>query len=103
MAAAAATSPCSPLAAGAGGFRRPSSRTNGRARSRPSARQMEFARSLAGGLGFDGEQRDGLCQRLFEKPLEELSGGKASGLIRALQEMREGRLGPDALYHLDGE
>ena len=38
--------------------------------------------SLASRLGLDGEQLDGLCQRLFEKPLEGLSGGEASGLIR---------------------
>ena len=66
------------------------SRTNCRARTRPSARQMEFARSLAGRRGLDAEQLDGICQRLFKKPLGELSGGEASGLILALQELREG-------------
>jgi hypothetical protein len=85
------------------GFYSPASRSNGRAHSRPSARQMEFAQGLAGRLGMDAAQLDGLCQRLFEKPLAELTGGEASGLIRALQEMREGWLGPDTVYRPDGE
>ena len=49
------------------------------------------------------EQIAGLCQRLFAKPLAELSGGQASGLIRALQEMREGWLGPESVYRPEGE
>ena len=78
-------------------------RTNGRARARPSARQMEYATSLANRLGMETEKLDELCQRLFEKPIGELNSSEASGLIRALQEMREGWLGPDAVYRPDGE
>jgi len=87
----------------ANGFGHPASRANGRVRSRPSARQMEYAQTLAGRVGMDAGQLEGLCQRLFEKPVEELSGGEASGLIRALQEIREGWLGPDAIYRPEGE
>jgi hypothetical protein len=79
------------------------SRGNGKVPSRPSARQLEYVQNLASRLGLDAEQIEGLCQRLFEKPLEELSSGEASGLIRALQEMREGWLGPDAIYRPEGE
>jgi hypothetical protein len=81
----------------------PPSRANGKARSRPSARQLEYVQELAGRIGMDAEQIEDLCQRLFAKPRGELSGGEASGLIRALQEMREGWLGPDAVYRPDGE
>ena len=87
----------------ANGFASAPGPSNGRARSRPSARQMEYAQSLAGRVGLDAEQLEGLCQRLFAKPLGELSGGEASGLIRALQEMREGWLGPDEIYRPEGE
>ena len=76
---------------------------NGRAPSRASARQMEYAQSLAGRLGMDSEQLDGHCQRLFEKPLGELSGGEASGLICALQEMRGGWPGPETVGHAESE
>jgi len=78
-------------------------RSNGRVRSRPSARQLEYARELAGRVGMDAEQLAGLAQRLFSKPLGEISGGEASGLIRALQEMREGWLGPESAYRPEGE
>ena len=77
--------------------------SNGRVRSRPSARQLEYVQELAGRVGMDAEQLEGLAQRLFSKPLGEISGGEASGLIRALQEMREGWLGPDAIYRPEGE
>src|SRR5208283_118061 len=79
------------------------SRANGKARSRLSARQLEYVQDLSGRAGMDAEQVEGLSQRLFEKPLAELSGGEASGLIRALQEMQEGWLGPDAIYRPNGE
>ena len=78
-------------------------RSNGRVRSRPSARQLEYARELAGRVGMDAEQLAGLAQRLFSKPLGEISGGEASGLIRALQEMREGWLGAESTYRPEGE
>ena len=81
----------------------PLSSTNGKARSRPSARQLEYVQTLAGRIGMDAGQLERLSQRLFERPLGELSGGEASGLIRALQEMREGWLGPDAIYRPEGE
>ena len=81
----------------------PRGRGNGRARSRATARQMEYIRELAGRIGMDAEQLEGLCQRLFAKPLAELFGGEASGLILALQEMREGWLGPEAIYRPNGE
>jgi hypothetical protein len=76
---------------------------NGRLRLRPTARQIEFVQRLAGRLGMDAERLDGLCQRLFEKAFEDLSGREASGLIQALQEMREGWLGPDAIYRTERE
>ena len=78
-------SPCSPETSSSAASR---AGTNGRARCRPSACQMEYARSLAGLRGLDGEELDGLLGYLAEKPLGGLSGGEASGLIRAWQEMR---------------
>ncbi len=81
----------------------PPGRVNGKARSRPSIRQLEYVQELASRLGMDAEQIEGLSQRLFEKPLGELFGGEASGLIRALQEMREGWLGPESVYRTNGE
>ena len=87
----------------ASGLYTPPRRSNGRARSRPSARQMTYAHGLAGRLGMDAGQLDGLCRRLFEKPLAALTGGEASELIRALQEMREGWQGPDEAQSADGE
>jgi len=87
----------------ASGNGQPPSRASGKARSRPSARQLVYVEELAGRVGMDAAQIEGLCQRLFKKPLQEISGGEASGLIRALQEMREGWLGPEAVYRPDGE
>jgi hypothetical protein len=81
----------------------PPSRTNGKARSRPSARQLEYVQDLARQVGMDAGQVEGLCQRLFAKTLGEISGGEASGLIRALQEMRESWLEPVSIYRSDGE
>jgi hypothetical protein len=69
---------------------------------RLSACQMEYAQSLAGRLGMDAEQLDGLCGQGYEKPLAELAGGEASGLIRTLQEI-QGWQEPDAVYRPDGE
>ncbi len=74
------------------------SRGNGKARSRPSVRQLEYVQELASRVGMDTEQIEGSVSDFLEKPLAELSGGEASGLIRALQEIREGWLGPDAIY-----
>jgi hypothetical protein len=81
----------------------PPGRGNGRARRPPSARQLDYIQELAGRLGMAAEQIEDLCQGLFAKPLAELSGGQASGLIRALQEMREGWLGPESVYRPEGE
>jgi hypothetical protein len=75
---------------------------NGRGRSRLSARQMEYAQTLAGRLGMDAEQLDTVCRQRYEKPLEELTGGEASGLIRALQEM-QGWQGPGVADRPDDE
>ena len=80
-----------------------SSRSNGRVRSQPSVRQLEYVEDLAGQVGMGAEQIEELCVRLFEKPRAELSGGEASGLIRALQEMREGWLGPESVYRPDDD
>jgi hypothetical protein len=63
---------------------------------------MEYAQSLAGRLGMDAEQLDRLCRQRYERPLEELTGGEASGLIGTLQEM-QGWQGPDAADRPDGE
>jgi len=70
----------------------PPSRGNGKAGSRPSVRQLKHVRELAGRVGLDAEQSEGLCQRLCATPLAELCGDDASGLIRAVQKMREGWL-----------
>jgi len=86
----------------ASGNGQPPSRASGKARSRPSARQLVYVEELAGRVGMDAAQIEGLCQRLFKKPLQEISGGEAGGLIRALQEMREGWLGQKAVSHPDG-
>ena len=67
--------------------------SRGKPRSRPSVRQLEYVEEFAGRLGMDAAQVEGLAQRLFAKPLAELSGGEVSGLIRALQEMHEGLVG----------
>jgi len=77
--------------------------TNNKVRTRPSARQLEYVQNLAGRIGMGAEQIDELCQRLFENPLGEISGGEASRLIRSLQDMREGWQGPDAIDRPDGE
>jgi len=81
----------------------PPSRAGGKARSRPSVRQLEYVQELVGQVGLDAEQIEGLCRRLFAKPRGELSGGETSGLIRALQEMRESCLEPEAVYRPEGE
>jgi hypothetical protein len=52
---------------------------------------------------MDAQQLDGLCQRLFKRPMAELSGGAASTLIGTLQEMREDGLGQDSAYRPDDE
>jgi hypothetical protein len=77
---------------------RPPGGTNGRQPSRPSTRQMQYAQDLAARLGFDGKRLEGLSERIFDKPLSELASGEASGLIRALQDLRGGRLASDAAY-----
>jgi hypothetical protein len=79
------------------------SRTHHRPASRISARQSEYAQTLAGQLGIDAQQLDGLCQRLFKKTLAELSGGEASTLIGTLQEMREDGPQQDPAYRPDDE
>jgi hypothetical protein len=70
---------------------------------RVSGHPMESAQGLAGRLRMDAQQHDGLCQRLFKKPLAELTGGEASGLIGTLQEMREEGLEQDSAYRPDDE
>ena len=50
------------------------------------------SRILAGRLGLDAEQIAGLCQRLFVKPLTELSGGQATRLLHRRRGFR-GMLG----------
>jgi hypothetical protein len=76
---------------------------NGHLRARPSARQLEFIASLAARVAMSPESLDDLCQRLFEKSVDAISGGEASGLIRALQEIREGWIGSDDNYRSPGE
>jgi hypothetical protein len=73
---------------------------NSRQPSRPSTRQMQYAQDLATRLGFDAQRLEGLSERIFDKPLSELASGEASGLIRALQDLRGGRLASDAAYRV---
>jgi len=44
--------------------------------------RLAYVQELAGRVGLDAGQTESLAQRLFGKPLAELSGGEPSGLIR---------------------
>ncbi len=72
----------------------PPGRGNARARCRPSARQLDYVQELAGRLGMAAEQIEDLCQRLFKKPLAELSGGLASAPDPRLAGNAGGLAGP---------
>jgi hypothetical protein len=64
-------------------------RIPGRAGCLLSARQRQYAQTLACRLGMDGEDLHDLCRRLFARSLDELTSGEASRLIGTLQAMRD--------------
>jgi hypothetical protein len=66
---------------------------NGHDVQRASARQIEYARVLAGQIRGLGLRRlETFCQALLTKPLAELTGADASHLIDTLKSIRAGRL-----------
>jgi len=58
----------------------------------PSAKQMAYARKLAGQIpGLGGGHLDPYCQQKLGKPLAELTAAEASALIDVLKNIRSGR------------
>jgi hypothetical protein len=58
----------------------------------PTAKQMDYARKLAGQIrGLGAGRLDAHCERTLGKPLAELTGAEASELIDALKDMKSRR------------
>ena len=63
-----------------------------------SAKQLEFARQLAGQIRGIGIRRlEALCAQFYEKPLAALTGSEASQLIDKLKAVKSGKLDLAAL------
>jgi hypothetical protein len=57
-----------------------------------TARQLAYARKLAGGIpGLGLGRLDAYCERTFAKPLVELTGPEVSSLIDSLKEIKSTR------------